>query len=58
MQQPFEPTEEQRAIIDADLVSLAVVACPGSGKTTTAVRRLKEIRRRLAGSRGYVALLS
>ena len=58
MQQPFEPTEEQRAIIDADLVSLAVVACPGSGKTTTAVRRLKEIRRRLADSRGYVALLS
>lgn len=58
MQQSFEPTEEQRAIIDADLVSLAVVACPGSGKTTTAVRRLKEIRRRLAGSRGYVALLS
>jgi superfamily I DNA/RNA helicase len=58
MQQPFEPTEEQRAIIDADLVSLAVVACPGSGKTTTAVRRLKEIRRRLADSHGYVALLS
>lgn len=56
--QPFEPTPEQRAIIDADLVSLAVVACPGSGKTTTAVRRLAEIRRRLAGSRGYVALLS
>lgn len=58
MKQPFEPTEEQRAIIDADLVSLAVVACPGSGKTTTAVRRLDEIRRRLTDSRGYVALLS
>ena len=56
--QPFEPTPEQRAIIDSDLVSLAVVACPGSGKTTTAVRRLAEIRRRLIGSRGYVALLS
>ena len=56
--QPFEATPEQRAIIDADLVSLAVVACPGSGKTTTAVRRLAEIRRRLAGSKGYVALLS
>ena len=55
---PFEPTAEQQAIIDADLVSLAVVACPGSGKTVTAVRRLAEIRRRLAGSRGYVALLS
>jgi superfamily I DNA/RNA helicase len=58
MQQPFEPTPEQRAIIDADLLSLAVVACPGSGKTTTAVRRLAEIRKRLASSRGYVALLS
>jgi superfamily I DNA/RNA helicase len=55
---PFDPTPEQRAIIGADLVSLAVVACPGSGKTTTAVRRLAEIRRRLAGSRGCVALLS
>lgn len=58
MPQPFEPTGEQRAIIEADLVSLAVVACPGSGKTVTAVRRLKEIRRRLADSSGYVALLS
>lgn len=58
MHQLSEPTAEQRAIIDADLVSLAVVACPGSGKTVTAVRRLKEIRRRLADSRGYVALLS
>src|ERR1700712_4581444 len=58
MQQPFEPTSEQRAIIDADLLSLAVVACPGSGKTTTAGRRLAEIRKRLASSRGYVALLS
>lgn len=58
MQQPFEPTKEQRDIIEADLVPLAVVACPGSGKTTTAVRRLNEIRRRLKDSRGYVALLS
>ncbi len=54
----FEPTPEQLTIIEADLVSLAVVACPGSGKTATAVRRLAEIRRRLSGSRGYVALLS
>ena len=58
MHKPFDPTPEQRAVIEADLVSLAVVACPGSGKTTTAVRRLAAIRRRLAGSRGYVALLS
>jgi AAA domain len=54
----FEPTPEQKAIIEADSVSVAVVACPGSGKTTTAVRRLAELRSRLATSRGYVALLS
>jgi len=54
----FEPTPEQQAIINADLVSLAVVACPGSGKTATAVRRLVEIRRQLTGSHGHVALLS
>lgn len=54
----FEPTPEQQAIINADLISLAVVACPGSGKTATAVRRLVEIRRQLTGSRGHVALLS
>jgi superfamily I DNA/RNA helicase len=58
MNKAIELTKEQRAIVDAELVSLAVVACPGSGKTTTAVHRLKEIRRRLADSRGYVALLS
>ena len=56
--QPFEPTPEQTAIIGAELDSLAVVACPGSGKTATAVRRLAEVRRRLQPSRSYVALLS
>ena len=54
----FEPTPEQKAIIEAAPVSLAVVACPGSGKTATAVRRLAELRKRLSASRGYVALLS
>lgn len=56
----FQATPEQQAIIDAPLKPLAVVACPGSGKTTTAVRRVAEVRRRLeiAGSRGHVALLS
>jgi superfamily I DNA/RNA helicase len=56
----FQATAEQQAIIEAPLKSLAVVACPGSGKTATAVRRVAEIRRRLevAGSRGHVALLS
>jgi hypothetical protein len=56
----FEATPEQLAIIYAALDSLAVVACPGSGKTATAVRRVAEVRRRLEeiGSRGHVALLS
>jgi len=56
----FQATAEQQAIIDAPLKPLAVVACPGSGKTATAVRRVAEVRRRLevAGSRGHVALLS
>lgn len=54
----FNATLEQQAIIDADLGPLAVVACPGSGKTATAVRRLAEVRKRLVGSRGHVALLS
>ena len=56
----FQATTEQQAIIDAPLKSLAVVACPGCGKTATAVRRVAEVRRRLevAGSRGHIALLS
>lgn len=49
---------EQRAIVDAPLVPLAVVACAGSGKTFTAVHRLLGIRRRLGEARGRVALLS
>jgi superfamily I DNA/RNA helicase len=54
----FEPTPEQTAIIDADLDPQCVVACPGSGKTATAVRRVLEVRRRLQDTRGYVLLLS
>lgn len=56
----FEATREQAAIINAALEPLAVVACPGSGKTATAVRRVAEVRSRLEaqGSRGHVALLS
>lgn len=54
----FEPTIEQSAIIGADLVSLAVVACPGSGKTATAVRRLAKLRDQLSAGRSRVALLS
>lgn len=54
----FEPTAEQLAIIEADLIPLAVVACPGSGKTATAVRRLAELRDRCSGTKGRTALLS
>ena len=56
----FRATREQQVIIDAPLKPVAVVACPGSGKTATAVRRIAEVRRQLelAGSRSHVALLS
>lgn len=49
---------EQQAIINAPLAPLSVVACAGSGKTRTAVRRLVEVRKRLRDHRGWVALLS
>lgn len=51
-------SDEQKAIVDAPLAPLAVVACAGSGKTFTAVHRLLEIRRRLGEARGRAALLS
>lgn len=58
MTESFDATPEQSAIIDADLVSMAVVACPGSGKTATAVRRLLKLRDLLNAERSRVALLS
>lgn len=54
----FVPTLEQANIIEADLVPQCVIACAGSGKTATAVRRLRQIRRRMGNSRGYALLLS
>src|SRR5690554_6184022 len=51
-------TDEQKAIIDAPLNSISVIACAGSGKTKTAVNRLYKIRTDLVDDRGYVALLS
>ena len=54
----FSASPEQQTVIGADLVGQQVLACAGSGKTSTSVRRLVEIRRRLGDSRGYVALLS
>lgn len=58
MIEPFVPSPQQKRIIEAGLVSQRVIACAGSGKTATAVRRLAEIRRQLGASRQYVALLS
>ncbi len=49
---------EQLQIIGAPLAPMSVIACAGSGKTFTAVRRLAEIRRQLGKHRGRVALLS
>ncbi len=54
----FSPTDEQQTVLEAPLGSQCVIACPGSGKTATAVRRLAEIRRRLGASRAHAALLS
>lgn len=51
-------TDEQKAIIDAPLNSISVIACAGSGKTKTAINRLYKIRNDLVDDRGYVALLS
>lgn len=54
----MKPSDEQQAIIDAPLVPIAVIACAGSGKTATAIRRLVAMRRLLGDNRGRVALLS
>lgn len=51
-------SDEQQGIINAPLTPMSVIACAGSGKTRTAVRRLAEIRRQLGDHRGRVALLS
>lgn len=52
------PSEEQTQVIDASVKPLSVIACAGSGKTFTAVRRLANIRQKLGNHRGRVALLS
>ncbi|MEQ8282487.1 MAG: ATP-dependent helicase [Parvibaculum sp.] len=49
---------QQKDVIDAPITPLAVTACAGSGKTTTAVRRLAEMRSRLDDRHGIVVLLS
>jgi hypothetical protein len=53
-----ELSEQQQVVVNAPLVSMAVVACAGSGKTKTAVQRLSTIREKISQSRSHVALLS
>ena len=54
----IELSQQQREIIEAPLNPMAVTACAGSGKTSTAVRRLAAMRRQLNDRHGHVALLS
>lgn len=54
----MQPSVEQRQIIEAPVAPMAVIACAGSGKTFTAVRRLAHMRHQLGHRRGRVALLS
>ncbi|MFT3780321.1 MAG: UvrD-helicase domain-containing protein [Ottowia sp.] len=53
-----QPSDEQLQVIGAPIAPMSVVACAGSGKTFTAVRRLAQMRRQLGDNRGRVALLS
>ena len=53
-----QPSAEQLQIIGAPLAPMSVIACAGSGKTFTAVRRLAQMRRQLGDHRGRIALLS
>jgi len=54
----MKPSAEQTAIIDSPLKPLSVIACAGSGKTATAIRRVVKMRKDLGDARGRIALLS
>ena len=51
-------SDEQRAILEAPLNPLVVIACAGSGKTLTIAHRLARVRKLLFNDRTYIALLS
>jgi len=53
-----QASAEHLPLIDAPIAPMSVIACAGSGKTYTAVRRLAAMRRQLGSHRGRVALLS
>lgn len=54
----IELSSQQREIVEAPLKPMVVIACAGSGKTATAVRRLAEMRKRIDDRHGHCALLS
>src|SRR6476620_5060740 len=51
-------SQEQREIAGLPLGPICVSACAGSGKTKTAVHRLRKMRQLLKDRHGIVALLS
>lgn len=53
-----KPSLEQDDIVNSPLKPLAILACAGSGKTRTAVRRLAAVRQLAVADRGLVLLLS
>lgn len=52
------PSAQQEDVITEGLSALSVIACAGSGKTFTAVRRVDSVRSQIEGERCHVALLS
>jgi superfamily I DNA/RNA helicase len=51
-------SDEQLDVIGSEMVPMSVIACAGSGKTLTAVRRLVHLRHQIGNHRSRVALLS
>jgi UvrD-like helicase family protein len=52
------PSAQQADVINEGLSALSVIACAGSGKTLTAVRRVDSVRSQIEIGRSHVALLS
>ena len=51
----FNPTEEQQAAIDYDQ-NMVITACPGSGKTTVVVEKIRRILPRLESYQGVIGI--
>ncbi|WP_036022175.1 UvrD-helicase domain-containing protein [Bradyrhizobium yuanmingense] len=54
----IELSPQQKGVVELPLGPLCVTACAGSGKTTTATHRLRQMRNLLNDRHGIVALLS